>query len=419
MGKKKMSLVTKIMLGLILGVIVGLFFTSSPKIATNYIKPIGTLFLNLIKMTIVPLVFSSLVVGAASVGDVKKLGRIGGKTMIYFFATTAIAILIGLILANIFKPGVGVTLVAGAQQKATEAPSLIQTLLDIVPTNPIDALAKGNMLQIIFFAIFTGVSATYIGEKGEAYLKLCNSLAEIMYKITEMIMNLAPYGVFALIVPVIAANGPKVLLPLIKLILVCYAGFILHSIIVYSFSVKAFSKISPTEFFKGVSGPAALAFSTSSSSGTLPLTIKSTMEKFGVSEGIASFVLPLGATVNMDGTAIYQAICAVFIAQAYGIPLSFSQQLTILLTALLASIGTAGVPGAGFMMLMMVLSSVGLPLEGAALIAGIDRILDMGRTAVNVTGNVGACIVIAGTEGEIHYDKASIKNKNNLKNAEV
>ncbi|WP_034868464.1 dicarboxylate/amino acid:cation symporter [Clostridium lundense] len=408
-----MSLVTKIMIGLILGVIVGLLFVPAPKIATTYIKPIGTLFLNLIKMTIVPLVFASLVVGAASIGDVKKLGRIGGKTMIYFFATTAIAIVIGLILANIFKPGVGAPLVQGAQQKATEAPSLIQTLLDIVPTNPVDALAKGNMLQIIFFALFTGVGATYIGEKGQPYLKFCESLAEIMYKITEVIMNLAPYGVFALIVPVIATNGPKVLLPLMKVILVCYLGFILHAIIAYSFSVKAFSKISPLEFFKGASPATAIAFSTSSSSGTLPITIKTVRETFGVSEGIASFVLPLGTTINMDGTAIYQGVCAIFIAQAYGIPLTIGQQLTILLTALLASVGTAGVPGAGFMMLMMVLSSVGLPLEGAALIAGIDRILDMGRTAVNVTGNVAASIVVGATEGELNYDNASIKNKNN------
>ncbi|MBE6066153.1 MAG: dicarboxylate/amino acid:cation symporter [Clostridium lundense] len=402
------------MIGLVLGVIVGLFFTSSPKIASDYIKPIGTLFLNLIKMTIVPLVFASLVVGAASVGDVKKLGRIGGKTIVYFFLTTAIAIAIGLVLANIFKPGIGVALVAGTQPKVTQPPSLIQTLIDIIPTNPIDALVKGNMLQIIFFAIFTGVSATYIGEKGEMYLKFCNSLAEIMYKITEMIMNLAPYGVFALIVPVIAANGPKVLLPLIKLILVCYAGFIIHSIVVYSFSVKAFSKISPSEFFRGASGPAALAFSTSSSSGTLPLTIKSTMQKFGVSEGIASFVLPLGATVNMDGTAIYQGVSAIFIAQVYGIALTPGQQITVLLTALLASIGTAGVPGAGFMMLMMVLSSVGLPLEGAALIAGIDRILDMGRTSVNVIGDVAGAIVVGATENELDYDKASVKNKSKI-----
>lgn len=408
MGNKKMSLVTKIMIGLILGVIVGLLFVSNPKIANTYIKPFGTLFLNLIKMTIVPLVFASLVVGAASIGDIKKLGRIGGKTMLYFFVTTAFAIVIGLVAANIFKPGVNVSLAAAAAQEVTEAPSIIQTFLDIIPTNPIDAMAKGNMLQIIFFALFTGVGATYIGEKGQPYLKFCDSLAEIMYKITEIIMDLAPYGVFALIVPVIASNGPKVLLPLIKVILVCYVAFFLHALLTYSVSVKIWSKISPMKFFKGASPASAIAFSTSSSSGTLPVSMRIVQQVFGVSESIASFVLPLGTTINMDGTAIYQGVCAVFIAQAYGIPLSIGQQVTILLTATLASVGTAGVPGAGFMMLMMVLSSVGLPLEGAALIAGIDRILDMGRTTVNVTGNIAASIVVAATEGEINYENASI-----------
>lgn len=408
MEKKKMSLVTKIMLGLVLGVAVGLAFVSNPGIANTYIKPFGTLFLNLIKMTIVPLVFASLVVGAASIGDVKKLGRIGGKTMVYFFVTTALAILIGLVAANIFKPGVGISLAGAAAQEATKAPSIIQTFLDIIPTNPVDAMVKGNMLQIIFFAVFSGVAATYIGEKGQPYVKICDSVAEIMYKITEVIMGLAPYGVFALIVPVIASNGPKVLLPLIKVILVCYVAFFLHALLTYSFAVKIWSKISIGQFFKGASPATAIAFSTSSSAGTLPVTLRIVQKVFGVSESIASFVLPLGTTINMDGTAIYQGVCAVFIAQAYGIPLTIGQQITILLTATLASIGTAGVPGAGFMMLMMVLSSVGLPLEGAALIAGIDRILDMGRTAVNVTGNVSAAIVIGATEGELDYENATI-----------
>ncbi|WMJ81010.1 dicarboxylate/amino acid:cation symporter [Clostridium sp. MB40-C1] len=398
-----MKLVTKIMIGMIAGVLVGLAFTKNPIIAVTYIKPVGTLFLNLIKMTIVPLVFSSLIVGASSIGDTKKLGRIGGKTMIFFFATTGIAIVIGLILANILKPGVGLglTIANNSTQAVTKAPSLGETLLNIVPANPLLGLGKGNMLQIIFFALVLGVGATKIGEKGEAFLKFFDSLAEIMYKLTEMIMGLAPYGVFALIVPVIAQNGPDVLLPLMKVILVVYLGFIIHSVIAYSFSVTSFAKISPLRFFKGVAPATVLGFSTSSSAGTLPLTMKVVRKTFGVSDGIASFVLPLGTTINMDGTAIYQGVCAMFIAQAYGINLGIGQQLTILLTALLASIGTAGVPGAGFMMLMMVLSSVGLPLEGAALIAGIDRILDMGRTAVNVTGNAAASIVVAASEGEL------------------
>ncbi|KEI07494.1 dicarboxylate/amino acid:cation symporter [Clostridium botulinum] len=403
-----MKLVTKIMIGMGAGVLVGLAFTTNPAIAATYIKPIGTLFLNLIKMTIVPLVFASLVVGASSIGDTKKLGRIGGKTMIFFFITTAIAIIVGLFLANILKPGIGLSLNLPAEtsKTVTKAPSLAKTLLDIVPPNPLMGLGKGNMLQIIFFALVLGVGATKIGKKGEAFLKVCDSLAEIMYKLTEMIMSLAPYGVFALIVPVIAENGPSVLLPLLKVIGVVYLGFIIHSVIAYSFSVTTFAKISPLTFFKKVSPATILAFSTSSSAGTLPLTMGIVKKKFGVSDGISSFVLPLGTTINMDGTAIYQGVCAIFIAQAYGIHLGPAQQLTILLTALLASIGTAGVPGSGFMMLMMVLSSVGLPLEGAALIGGIDRILDMGRTAVNVTGNAAASIVVAASEGELSEPSA-------------
>ena len=417
MEKKKMSLVTRIMIGLVLGILVGLLFISNPSIPSTFIQPFGTLFLNLIKMTIVPLVFASLVGGAANIGDIKKIGRVGGKTMIYFFVTTAFAVFIGLAVSNILKPGVGITLATAEAkiQEVSEAPSLVQTLLNIVPTNPIDALAKGDMLQIIFFALFTGIGAAYIGEKGQAYLKFCDSLAEIMYKLTGMIMNLAPFGVFALMVPVIANNGPKVLLPLIKLIAVCYLGYILHAVITYSTTIKVLTKFSVLQFFKGGMPAFAMAFSTSSGAASMPLGMKIAQEEFGVSESISSFVFPLGTTVNMDGTALFQGACAVFIAQVYGVPLTLSQQLTIILTATLASVGTAGVPGSGFVMLSMVLSSVGLPMEGLALIAGIERILDMGRTTVNVTGNLSASIVVAGTEGEIDYEKAGIlKEKNKV-----
>lgn len=410
MEKKKMSLVSRIMIGLALGVIVGLLFISNPSIPDTVIKPFGTLFLNLVKMTIVPLVFASLVGGAASTGDIKKLGRVGGKTMLYFFVTTAFAVFIGLAVSNLLKPGIGITLALAEPtiQEAAEAPSLVETLLNIVPTNPIDAMAKGNMLQIIFFAILSGVGATYIGEKGQGYLKFCDSLAEIMYKLTEMIMSLAPYGVFALMVPVIANNGPKVLLPLIKLIFVCYLAYLIHVLFTYSATVKIWTKIPVSKFFKAAVPALAMAFSTSSGAATLPLGMKISKEEFGVPDSVASFVLPLGTTVNMDGTAIFQGACAVFIAQVYGIDLTFGQQLTIILTATLASIGTAGVPGSGFIMLTMVLGSVGLPVEGMALIAGIERILDMGRTTVNVAGNLSASVVIAGTEGEIDYENAGI-----------
>ncbi len=398
-----LKLTTKIFIGLIGGVIVGFLLTSSPEIATTYIKPFGDLFLRLIKMIIVPLVLSSLIVGAASVGDVKKLSRIGGKTIGYYLCTTAVAVLIGLILGNLFNPGAGLNIPVDAEVAAAEAPSIVDTLLNIVPTNPLNGLVQGNMLQIIAFALFLGIAATTLPEnKGKPFINFFESLAEVMYKITGFIMSLAPYGVFGLITPVVAMNGPKVLLPLIKVILAVYLGCLLHAALVYSTAVKTIAKISPLYFFKAISPAAITAFSTSSSSGTLPVSIRSVKENLGVSDGVASFVLPLGATINMDGTALYQGVCALFVAQLYGLDLNFAQQATIVLTATLGSIGTAGIPGAGFIMLTMVLQSVGLPLEGAALVGGIDRILDMARTCINVVGDTSAATIIAATEGELN-----------------
>ncbi|KAB3530055.1 dicarboxylate/amino acid:cation symporter [Alkaliphilus serpentinus] len=396
-----MKLTTKILIGLVAGIVVGLLLGGAPEIASKFIAPFGTLFLNLIKMIIVPLVFSSLVIGAASMGDIKKVGRVGGKTVAFYLVTTAVAVTIGIILANIISPGDGLTLLEDATIEAKEAPPLVDTLLGIVPNNPLKSLVDGNMLQIIVFALFIGIGITALGEKGKPLFNVIDGLAEVMYKLTAFVMSLAPYGVFALIVPVVAVNGPSVLLPLAKVIIAVYLGVILHSLIVYSSIVKIFAKMNPLKFFKGISPAATVAFSTASSAGTLPVTIKSTKENLGVSNSIASFVLPLGATINMDGTALYQGVCALFVAQIYGLDLSLGQQLTIVLTATLASIGTAGVPGAGFIMLTMVLTSVGLPLEGSALIAGIDRILDMARTSVNVVGDAAVAVAVAATENEL------------------
>ncbi|SNS79656.1 Na+/H+-dicarboxylate symporter [Anaerovirgula multivorans] len=396
-----MKLTTKILIGLITGIVAGLALGGSAELATTYIAPFGTLFFNLIRMIIVPLVFSSLIVGAASTGDVKKLGRIGGKTIGFYLITTAVAVTIGLILGNLFQPGAGLSIPIDATVEPGQAPPLAQTLINIIPSNPLNALVSGSMLQIIVFALFLGVGVTTVGEKGQPFLNFFDSLAEIMYKITATIMSLAPYGVFALITPVVAQNGPAVLLPLLKVIIAVYLGAILHSLIVYSSLVKIFGKMSPLKFFKGISPAATVAFSTASSAGALPVTIKSAKENLGVPNGIASFVLPLGATINMDGTALYQGVCALFVAQVYGLDLSIAQQVTIILTATLASIGTAGVPGAGFIMLTMVLTSVGLPIEGAALIAGIDRILDMARTAVNVVGDAAVAVSVSATENEL------------------
>lgn len=399
---KSMKLTTKILIGLIAGIVVGLLLGGNPDVANNYIKPFGTLFLRMIKMIIVPLVLSSLVVGTASMGDVKKLGRIGGKTIAYYLITTAIAVTIGLILGNLIDPGAGLSIPVNASVEAKAAPKLVDTLLNIIPTNPLSAMVDGNMLQIIAFALFIGIGITLVGEKGKPFLNFFDSMAEVMYKITAVVMSYAPIGVFALITPVVAENGPAVLLPLAKVIAAVYVGCFLHAAITYSSIVKAFAKLNPLTFFKGALPATTVAFSTCSSSGTLPVTIKSAQDNLGVSESVSSFVLPLGATINMDGTALYQGVCALFVAQVYGLDLTLAQQVTIVLTATLASIGTAGVPGAGFIMLTMVLQAVGLPLEGSALIAGIDRVLDMARTSINVTGDLSAAVVIAATEKELN-----------------
>lgn len=399
---KKIKLTTKILIGLVLGIVVGFMLTGNPDFANRFIRPLGTLFLNLIKMIIVPLVFSSLIVGTSSVGDVRSLGRIGGKTIVYYLFTTAFAVTIGLILGALLVPGAGLSIPVNVEAAVEQSPPLIETLLDIVPSNPLQGLVEGNMLQIIVFAIFLGIGATAIPEDlGKPFINFFNSLAEIMYKITSYVMKFAPIGVFGLITPVVAENGPSVLLPLIKVIIAVYLGCILHAAIVYGSLLKVLVNFSPLKFFKGAASPAVTAFSTSSSSGTLPITMKAAKENLGVSDKIASFVLPLGATINMDGTALYQGVCALFIAQVYDIQLTVAQMAIIILTATLGSIGTAGVPGAGMIMLTIVLQSVGLPLDGIVLIAGIDRILDMARTSVNVVGDLSASVVVAKTEGEL------------------
>ncbi|MEN1759014.1 dicarboxylate/amino acid:cation symporter [Anoxynatronum sibiricum] len=401
--KGKMSLTTKIMMGLVAGLVAGIVLQGSPDFVNTFIAPLGRLFLNLIMMIIVPLVFSSLIVGAASVGDVKTLGRMGGKTLGYYLITTAVAITIGLSLGAILQPGAGLSIPVDAEVAVNEAPALTDTLLNIIPRNPINAMAQGNMLQIIVFALFLGVAFNAIPkEKGQVFIDFFDGLAEIMYKVTSYVMAYAPIGVFGLITPVVVNHGLSVLMPLAKVIAAVYIGCILHAVIVYSGAVKLFANMNPLYFFKGIMPAAITAFSTTSSAGTLPVTIKSVRENLGVSQKVASFVLPLGATINMDGTALYQGVSVLFIAQVYGIELSMAQMGTIVVTATLASIGTAGVPGAGMIMLSLVLTAIGLPLDGVALVAGIDRILDMARTSVNVIGDGSAAVVVAATENELN-----------------
>jgi Na+/H+-dicarboxylate symporter len=395
-----MNLSVKIFISLVLSVIVGLIAGEAglPFIKW-WIAPIGTMFINLIKMMIVPVVFFSLVVGITSLGDTKKLGRIGFKTVGIYLFTTAIAITIGFVVAGLVGPGVGADFVAGAQPKVKEAPYIMQVFLDMIPSNPIDSMAKAAILPTIVFALFIGVGIVKVGgERAELLIKFFDAGAEVCYKVIAIVMDLAPIGVFCLLLPVVAANGPKVLLPLLTVIICVAIGCTIHAVGVYSTMARIFGNHSPIDFFKGMSEQMMIAFTTCSSAAALPVNMKNCQEKLGVKREIASFVLPLGATLNMDGTALYMGVCTLFVANVYGVPLGFEQMMMVVLTGTLASIGTAGVPGAGLIMLAMVLQTVGLPLEGLALVAGIDRVLDMFRTCVNITGDGAVSIVINESE---------------------
>lgn len=398
--RKYPSLTVQILIALAAGILTGVLLQGNPKIAENYIKPFGTVFLNLIKMIVVPVVLFSIMQGVISLRDIKKIGAMGGKTVTFYLCTTAFAVVLGLVFANLLQVGKGYELVSDsltAYEGTTQASGLMDTLINIFPSNAVLPLAEGNMLQVIVIALFFGFGIILAGEKGTVAANFVESFAEVSTKMMQIIIRLSPIGVFALLTPVIASNGPLVLLPLLKLIGVVYLTGAAHMILVYSGAVKVLAGMSPITFFKGMFSTMLFAFSTASSIGTLPFNLEAT-QKMGVRKEVSSFVMPLGATINMDGTAIYQGVCAIFIAQIFGINLTIEQQITIILTATLASIGTAGVPGAGVVMLAMVLESVGLPLEGIALVSGVDRILDMARTTVNITGDAACAVCINASE---------------------
>ena len=394
MKKRKLSLTVQIALGLGLGVLVGLLLQPHPAVATDYIRPIGTIYLNLIKTIVVPVVVLSITQGVVSLQDIKKVGSIGLSTVLFYLCTTALAVTIGLVLANLLQVGTGFRLPADQLTYTPQAaPNFMQTVIDIVPSSVLAPLVEGAMLPTIVIAVLMGFGIILAGEKGAALSRGVDSATEVAFRIMGLILSLSGIGVFALICPVIAENGIQVLLPLVKLILVAYIGYGIHVAVVYSASVGLLARRSPIAFFKAMLRPGLVAFSSASSVAALPFTLEA-VETLGAKKEITGFVLPLGTTINMDGTAIYQGICAIFIAQIFGISLDFPQQLTIVLTATLASIGAAGVPGAGMIMLAMVLQSVGLPVEGIALVAGIDRVLDMGRTVVNVLGDAACAMCI-------------------------
>lgn len=396
--KKKMSLAMQIFIALVLAIAAGLLLQKHAQFAETYIKPFGTIFLNLLKFIVVPIVLFSIMCGIISMRDIKKVGAIGLKTVVYYMCTTAFAITIGLIGGNLFKKMFPVIATTDLSYQVGEKTSLMDTIVNIFPSNFISPMAEANMLQVIVMALLIGFAIILVGEeKNTRIITACNDLNDVFMKCMEMILKLSPIGVFCLLCPVVAANGATIIGSLAMVLLAAYVCYIVHAVVVYSFSVKTIGGISPLTFFKEMLPAIMFAFSSASSVGTLPINMECT-EKLGTSREIASFILPLGATINMDGTAIYQGVCAIFIASCYGIHLTLPQMLTIIFTATLASIGTAGVPGAGMVMLAMVLTSVGLPVDGIALVAGVDRIFDMGRTTVNITGDASCCVIVSNLE---------------------
>ncbi len=408
MKKFKLDLASQILTGLVLGIIAGFIFKEN----ILWVRPFGTAFIRLITMIVVPLVFASLLIGTASLGDPKKLGRIGGKTLLFFAVTTVIACAIGLILANTFKPGSNLTpetqeqLLQSFGKKAAEgmanadnAPTMSEQLLNVIPKNPFAALANSVMLQIIFFAIFMGVTLTMIPkERAGPVIAFFEGLNDVMIKMVLLVMKIAPIGVFALIAVIVGEFGQDILISLGKFTLIVIAGSLFHMFTVYPLALKLLTKMKVGFFFKGIRPAQYIAFSTTSSGATLPINMECCEDNLGVPKQFSSFILPLGATINMNGTSLYQGVAALFIAEVYGLDLSISQQLTIVGAATLGAVGTAGVPGAAVIMLALVLQSVNIPLEMIALVLGVDRVVDMFRTVLNITGDATCAVYVSSSE---------------------
>ncbi|BBN97878.1 dicarboxylate/amino acid:cation symporter [Sporolactobacillus terrae] len=396
---KKLSLGTKVTIGFVVGVILGLIFKEKIEI----IKPLGDLFLSLIKMIVVPIVLFSIVSGITSLSDLTKLKRIGGKVILFYTFTTLCAALVGLFVANVLHPGSGLKIDAlvtnASEYKAQAAKPVMQTILDMIPINPFSALVEGNLIQVIIFAVFVGVAMVVIGEKAAPMKRFFDSGTQVMYKVTDMVMKISPIGVAALIAVAVGDYGAKVFGPIASLIVTDYVGLILICFVFYALIIKFYVKMDLITFYKIVLMKIwPMTASTTSSSGTLPVTMSVVEKDFGVSKKLTGFSLPLGATINMDGAVNYYAIATIFVAQIYGVNFSFAEQLTILLLATLISIGSPGIPGGGIVMTIMLLTTMGLPVEIMGLIAGIYRILDTGHTTLNVTGDVVGTLAVAKSE---------------------
>jgi Na+/H+-dicarboxylate symporter len=404
-SSKGVTLWVRVLTALVVGILFGLFFGD----LVESTKWVGDLFVRLIRMLVVPLIFTTLVAGLLSMGDPKKLGSIGGKAMALYMMTTAVAISIGLFLGVLFQPGVGVELATVSTREIQPAADVVERFLGIIPTNPVAALAEGDVLAIIVFALLFGTGIVMAGEKGRAAGDAISAAAEAMLKVAHIVMELAPYGVFALVAWVAGTLGTETIFKLLTLVVVVYAACIIHAGLVYGGLIKVLLKLPVVRFFRGIIDAQAVAYSTASSSATLPVTMTCVEENLGVKQSVASSVLPLGATINMDGTALYLGVVAVFSAQAFGIDLVAMDYVMIAVTVTLASIGTAGVPSASLFLLSTILPVIGISVEQTALIVGlilpIDRILDMARTTVNVSGDAAVAVVVAKLEGELDEDK--------------
>lgn len=407
--KKPMSLTSRVILGMVAGILTG--FAIRTLIADNgfvdaYIvnglfEVGGQIFVASLKMLVVPLVFVSLVCGTSSLKDLSTLGRMGGKTLAFYVATTAIAITLALTMGTLVQPGAGADLTAASSFKSAEAPSLGQVIIDMFPTNPISAMAEGKTLQVIVFAVLFGIAISAAGKPGERIAAFFSDLNEVIMKLVAILMNLEPYGVFFLMAKLFTGLGLSAIFNLAEYFVVLAGTLLLHGLVTYSLMLKGFTGLNPITFLRKMEDAIMFAFSTASSNATIPVTMETAKHRMGVENRVSSFTVPLGATVNMDGTAIMQGVATAFIAQAFNIDLTMGDYLMVIMTATLASIGTAGVPGVGLVMLAMVLNQVGLPLEGIALIMGVDRLLDMIRTAVNITGDSAVTIIVAKSEGAL------------------
>lgn len=397
-----MKLWMKILIALFFGIITGLLIHQKllPAFVEEILSPIGKIFLSLINMIIVPLVFSSITMGITSIHDPQKLGRVGLMTLFLYFVTTLIAIVTGIVFTEVFQPGIGLNLTTTKEIVISTPPTIKDMVLSVFPSNPVASMAEGNVLQIIVFSLFLGIAINFAGEKGKPLRAVVESLADVMFRLTSIIMELSPIGVYAIMSSVIATFGFSVLLPLMKLLTTYYAACLFHTIFVFCGILYFMARVSLIPFFKGMGDAIMVAFSTCSSAATLPVSMHCVEKNLGVSKNITNFVIPLGSSLNMNGAAIFQGMSAIFIAQAYGIDLNIKSILTIVVTAVLSTLGAAGIPGTGFILLSVVLTSAGLPIEGLALLAGVDRIREMVSTVLNILGDAVCAVYVAKREGE-------------------